>query len=110
MYNLCFYDVGNIPVHVCYSPADHLILIGDHQQLRPNPAVYELAKKFDLDVSLFERMIRNGMPFCQLKLQHRMRPTISSLIVPHIYKELEDHESVKNYENIRGFYLLNFQY
>ncbi len=21
MYNLCFYDVGNIPVHVCYSPA-----------------------------------------------------------------------------------------
>jgi superfamily I DNA and/or RNA helicase len=38
---------------------DHLILIGDHQQLRPNPSVCELAKKFDLDVSLFERMIRN---------------------------------------------------
>ncbi len=24
MYNLCFYDVGNIPVHVCYSPANQV--------------------------------------------------------------------------------------
>ena len=33
----------------------HLILIGDHQQLRPNPTVYELAEKYSLKVSLFER-------------------------------------------------------
>ena len=32
----------------------HLILIGDHQQLRPNPTVYDLAKNFNPDVSLFE--------------------------------------------------------
>lgn len=38
---------------------EHLILIGDHIQLRPNPAVYKLAKDFDFDVSLFERLINN---------------------------------------------------
>lgn len=39
----------------------HAILIGDHQQLRPNPAVYKLAKQYNLDVSLFERLINNGI-------------------------------------------------
>ena len=38
---------------------EHLILIGDHQQLKPSPTVYELATKFNLDVSMFERMVRN---------------------------------------------------
>jgi len=35
----------------------HLILIGDHQQLRPNPTVFELATHYQLDTSLFERMV-----------------------------------------------------
>ena len=39
----------------------HLILIGDHQQLRPSTTVYELAKKYNLETSLFERMINNGL-------------------------------------------------
>jgi len=38
---------------------EHLILIGDHVQLRPNPAVYKLATDFKLNVSLFERLINN---------------------------------------------------
>ena len=42
---------------------EHLILIGDHKQLRPSPTVYKLAKDFNLDVSLFERMIANGNSF-----------------------------------------------
>lgn len=81
---------------------DHLILIGDHQQLKPNPAVYELAKKFNLEVSLFERMIKNGMSCYQLKQQHRMRPSISSLLVPHIYKQLLNAPSVMTFEDIKG--------
>lgn len=81
---------------------DHLILIGDHMQLRPSPAVYELSKKFNLEISLFERMIDNQLEFHQLKQQHRMRPCISSLLVPHIYKQLLDHPSVEKYENIKG--------
>ncbi len=80
----------------------HLILIGDHQQLKPNPTVYELAKKYNLEISLFERMIKNGLPYHQLKVQHRMRPCISSLLVPNIYKELRDHPSVKEYDDIKG--------
>ena len=81
----------------------HLILIGDHQQLRPNPTVFELAKNYKLDVSLFERMVKNGMPFERLRLQHRMRPEISK-IMDHIYvnPKLENHKSVQNFENIKG--------
>ena len=37
----------------------HLILIGDHVQLRPNPTVYRLALNYNLDVSLFERLVNN---------------------------------------------------
>lgn len=79
----------------------HLILIGDHQQLRPNPAVYELAKKYKLDVSLFERMVNVGVQYEQLSVQHRMRPEIAALL-KHIYEDLENHESVEHYEDIKG--------
>ncbi|XP_068707528.1 NFX1-type zinc finger-containing protein 1-like [Montipora foliosa] len=81
----------------------HLILIGDHQQLRPNPTVFDLAKNYNLDVSLFERMVDNGMPFKRLRLQHRMRPEISKML-EHIYvnPKLENHESVLHFENIKG--------
>lgn len=34
-----------------------LILIGDHEQLRPSTSVYDLAKNYNLDVSLFERLV-----------------------------------------------------
>ncbi|XP_018015187.1 NFX1-type zinc finger-containing protein 1-like isoform X2 [Hyalella azteca] len=81
---------------------EHLILIGDHQQLKPSPAVYQLAKHYGLDTSLFERMINNGVAYETLKYQHRMRPEISSLLVPAIYPELEDHASVQGRDHIRG--------
>ena len=79
----------------------HLILIGDHQQLRPNPAVYDLAKRFKLDVSLFERMVKVGMQCEMLNVQHRMRPEIAALM-KHIYDDLENDESVEKYEDIKG--------
>lgn len=34
-------------------------------------------------------------------LKHRMRPEIARLLTPHIYKELENHPSVLEYENIK---------
>ena len=45
----------------------------------------------------------NGMPFERLRLQHRMRPEISKML-EHIYKnpKLENHESVMNFDNIKG--------
>ena len=79
----------------------HLILIGDHQQLRPTPAVHDLAKRYKLDVSLFERMVNVGIQCEMLNVQHRMRPEIAALM-RHIYDDLENHESVEEYEDIKG--------
>ena len=79
----------------------HLILIGDHQQLRPQPEVYELAKRYKLDVSLFERMVKVGIQCERLSVQHRMRPEIAALM-KHVYYDLENHESVEKYEDIKG--------
>ncbi|NXG51676.1 ZNFX1 protein, partial [Psilopogon haemacephalus] len=80
----------------------HLILIGDHQQLQPSANVYDLARKFNLEVSLFERLVKVDFPFVCLKYQHRMRPEIAQLLCPHIYPELQNHPSVLLYENIKG--------
>ncbi|CAL1285235.1 unnamed protein product [Larinioides sclopetarius] len=80
----------------------HLILIGDHQQLRPSPTVHLLATKYGMNISLFERMIENGLDCHKLEIQHRMRPEIACLLVPHIYAKLYNHESVNTFENIKG--------
>ena len=80
---------------------EHLILIGDHQQLRPSPVVYELAKNFGLEISLFERLVNNGFPHVVLQEQHRMRPEISN-IMRHIYPDLKDHPVVYSHEHIQG--------
>uniref|UniRef100_A0A667YEL4 Zinc finger NFX1-type containing 1 n=1 Tax=Myripristis murdjan TaxID=586833 RepID=A0A667YEL4_9TELE len=84
--------------HAC----QHLILIGDHQQLRPSATVYELAKNFNLEVSMFERLVKMQFPYVRLNYQHRMAPEIARLLTPHIYSELENHSSVMNYDNIKG--------
>lgn len=75
---------------------------GDHKQLRPSNAVYKLAKDFNFDVSLFERMVNNDVPCYTLGEQHRMRPEIASLISPTIYPHLKNHISVHNREHVRG--------
>ena len=64
---------------------------GDHKQLRPNPTVYDLARKCHLDLSLFERMVCNRFPLDRLDHQHRMRPEISSMLrLPELYPEVSD--------------------
>lgn len=80
---------------------EHLILIGDHQQLKPNPTVYKLATKYNLELSLFERMICNKMEFDCLMYQHRMRPTISKMM-KKIYPDLKDDDVVMGYEDVKG--------
>ena len=79
----------------------HLILIGDHQQLRPSNAEFALSKHANIDISLFERLIKNGVEHVTLNYQHRMRPQISSLVRP-IYPELLDHDVVMRRENVYG--------
>ena len=80
----------------------HLILIGDHKQLRPKPNEYVLATKYNLAVSLFERLVRNKLSRATLEIQHRMRPEIARLVCPHVYDKLLNHESVEKYPEVQG--------
>uniref|UniRef100_A0A1Q3F3Y2 AAA+ ATPase domain-containing protein n=1 Tax=Culex tarsalis TaxID=7177 RepID=A0A1Q3F3Y2_CULTA len=85
------------------TPAtEHCILIGDHFQLRPTTSVYALSRHYQLDISLFERLIRNNVNAACLSVQHRMRPELADLIRPGIYAELTDHEAVRERPKVRG--------
>ena len=80
----------------------HVILIGDHIQLRPTVNEYNLRIHHKLEVSLFERLIRMNCPFVRLTTQRRMHPEICDLITPSIYKTLVNSESVKEYNPVSG--------
>ncbi|KAG5881481.1 hypothetical protein JTB14_026538 [Gonioctena quinquepunctata] len=89
-------------VTVLNEHCQHLILLGDHQQLKPTTSDYVLEKQFNLGISLFERMVKNGIQCHTLNVQHRMRPEISSLICPVIYPDLTNHESVYEFPAVAG--------
>lgn len=83
-----------------------LILIGDHQQLRPKVNNYALTVEkgegYDLNRSLFERLIRAGFPHVTLCQQHRMCPEISSLVRQLTYPDLVDARSTLSRDPIKG--------
>ena len=60
----------------------HLIMIGDHKQLRPKAEHYLLTVEsgygYDLNVSLFERLTKT-LQVSTLSKQHRMHPDISAI-------------------------------
>ncbi|KNG51926.1 stage v sporulation protein k [Stemphylium lycopersici] len=84
-----------------------LILIGDHKQLRPKVNNYGLTEEkgdgYNLNVSLFERLVVSGVPHTTLIKQHRMRPEISSLVRSLTYPELEDADKTQGRPTLRGF-------
>ncbi|KAF9581056.1 hypothetical protein BGW38_002064 [Lunasporangiospora selenospora] len=94
------------------SPStQHLILIGDYLQLRPQIETYELSmdsasgKLYKLDQSLFERLVtaqENPLPMSKLTIQRRMRPEISSLIRTTLYPHLQDGPNVHEYPSVTG--------
>lgn len=86
----------------CFPSLQHLILVGDHQQLRGHCAVKELeGDPWYLDWSMFERLVKNDIGFSRMIKQRRMIPEIRRALIP-IYAELEDHESVLNRPPILG--------
>ncbi|KAJ4366237.1 hypothetical protein N0V83_007873 [Neocucurbitaria cava] len=89
------------------SATKQLVLIGDHKQLRPKVNNYDLTVEkgdgYNLNVSLFERLVLNGVSHTTLNKQHRMRPEISTLIRSLTYPELEDAETTKGRAPLRGF-------
>lgn len=86
---------------------NQLILIGDHKQLRPKANNYKLSvakgEGFDLNRSLFERMVLGGYPHTTLAAQHRMCPEISELVRRLTYPALVDAASTQTRKPLRGF-------
>ncbi|PQE06276.1 NFX1-type zinc finger-containing 1 protein [Rutstroemia sp. NJR-2017a BBW] len=92
---------------------EHAILIGDHEQLRPQINNYELqhdnprGKRYALDISLFERLVKPQtgkfqVPLTTLNGQRRMHPSISELVRVPLYPDLQDHPSVFEYPEVDG--------
>lgn len=83
-----------------------LILIGDHKQLRPKINNYALSVEkgdgFDLNRSLFERLIMQGAPHTTLQKQHRMVPEISMIPRALTYPDLLDGPKTSGRPRIRG--------
>jgi helicase required for RNAi-mediated heterochromatin assembly 1 len=77
----------------CLPSLEHLILVGDHQQLRPHCQVREL-EDLNFNLSLFERMVINGVELDTLTRQRRMIPEIRRLLEPIYGSTLRDHPSV----------------
>ncbi|KAL8795459.1 MAG: hypothetical protein Q9195_002048 [Heterodermia aff. obscurata] len=86
----------------CMPSLEHLILVGDHEQLRGHLQCNELAgKPFYLDVSMFERLVRHSIGHTQLITQRRMIPEIRRLLMP-FYENLQDHPSVRTRKSVPG--------
>lgn len=91
-------EVAESHVLACLTPyTQQVILIGDHQQLKPYTGTHALQ---GLQMSLFERLITHQFPATVLNVQYRMRSCIAELLVPIFYKNLTSDESVNAYRNV----------
>ncbi|KAL5405337.1 hypothetical protein PMIN04_012376 [Paraphaeosphaeria minitans] len=93
---------------------EHCMLIGDHQQLRPQVQNFDLSserrsgRQYALDVSLFERLVKpqdvfaKPLPLSTLEVQRRMHPSISQLVRETQYPHLKDDLSVTAYPEVVG--------
>jgi helicase required for RNAi-mediated heterochromatin assembly 1 len=84
-------------ISACCPSLEHLILVGDHKQLRPQCAVKDLQlHPFNLNVSLFERMVNNEVEYAMLKRQRRMIPELRRLLKPIYGSSYTDHLTMKD--------------
>lgn len=90
-------------IAACVESVQHLILVGDHKQLRPHCHVFDLEQEpYNLNISLFERMVKNDVEFSVLRRQRRMKPEIRRLLAPIYGDKIKDHEVVKTRPPIPG--------
>jgi helicase required for RNAi-mediated heterochromatin assembly 1 len=68
----------------------HLILVGDHQQLRPR-AQKPTHNSKHYDISLFERLASNTVDHKMLAVQRRMPPEVRRLLWPIYGDKIKDH-------------------
>lgn len=93
---------------------EQAILIGDHEQLRPQIQNYQLQStnpngcQYSLDMSLFERLVQPPLsgdprlPISVLETQRRMHPSIAEMVRSTLYKSLKDAKSVSEYPEVVG--------
>ncbi|KAG0645114.1 NFX1-type zinc finger-containing 1 [Hyphodiscus hymeniophilus] len=83
-----------------------LILIGDHKQLRPKYSNYAISVEkgdgYDLNRSMFERLVLANYPHTTLSKQHRMCLEISSLVRHLTYPNLQDADKTLSRIPVRG--------
>ncbi|KAL8855410.1 MAG: hypothetical protein Q9178_007948 [Gyalolechia marmorata] len=85
---------------------EQAILIGDHKQLRPethHDLSIEKGDGYDLNRSLFERLVLRGFPHQVLSQQHRMRPEISFPVHHFTYPDLTDAPGTRTRPALQGF-------
>eukprot|EP00045_Choanoeca_perplexa_P019434 m.2836 g.2836 ORF g.2836 m.2836 type:complete len:1937 (-) comp4132_c0_seq1:121-5931(-) len=73
-----------------HGDLQHLLLIGDHQQLPPQVQAYDLEQRCNLNCSLMERLVASKHMFATLWTQNRMHPQLSRHLL-HIYPKLRDN-------------------
>ncbi|KAL6857383.1 P-loop containing nucleoside triphosphate hydrolase protein [Trichoderma novae-zelandiae] len=79
-----------------FPSLEQLALVGDHQQLTPQVDIPFLgAAPYNLKVSMFERLVKLGLPYKTLQVQRRMIPRIRE-VVQTFYPMLRDHYTVKD--------------
>jgi helicase required for RNAi-mediated heterochromatin assembly 1 len=87
----------------CLPSVEQMILVGDHQQLKPQCQQKQYqGDPFYFDLSLFERMINNKFDYRMLVRQRRMIPEVRRLLRPIYNNTIEDHECVKDREDVPG--------
>ena len=98
-------EVGEGQLVAALPPSTrHLVLVGDHLQLRPVLASRSLVSRLPgADTSLLERLLAAGLHHCNLGIQHRMAPALASLLAP-LYPGLRSHPVVEGREGLPGLW------
>ncbi|KAM0265344.1 hypothetical protein ACHAQJ_000185 [Trichoderma viride] len=77
-----------------FPSLQRLVLVGDHQQLTPHVDIHGLdAEPYNLNVSMFERLVKLGVPHTTLQMQRRMTPRLCE-VVQTFYPLLKNHPTV----------------
>ncbi|KAL4426727.1 hypothetical protein ABPG74_006099 [Tetrahymena malaccensis] len=95
----------NLSVPLFQPFLKQVILIGDHQQLKPTVNSFFMEKKYNMNVSLFQRLVVNELEYVCLNEQMRMCPEFSEY-VKLIYdkpNQYLDNQKVLQYDRkVRG--------
>ncbi|KAG6151133.1 hypothetical protein E4U37_005302 [Claviceps purpurea] len=87
-------EADTIAACLCFPTLEHLIMLGDHQQLQPHANLHELSlDPYRINISMFERLIKIGLSHGTLLEQRRMIPPLRE-VVQLFYPDVIDSPSI----------------